>query len=81
VHPSCQTLGVMSILKLLALLLGAIVVGPAVACLAVSAGCYGETPLFGVLCGHNAYFTLVALTLLTWVAIAVWASLRTGKQR
>ena len=49
--------------------------GPAFAYLALSLGCAQPLQLFGVMCGHNAILSLIALSLLGWllalVAVAV----------
>ena len=45
--------------------------GPGFAFLALSLGCAEPWQLMGVMCGHNAWLSLVALSLLGWVAYMV----------
>ncbi len=67
-------------LKLLGILLAGACAGPLIAYLSVWAGCTGTEPLLGILCGHNAYIPLAVLTVLVWLSLIVWVSLRSGRR-
>jgi hypothetical protein len=57
----------------IALVLAVIVGGPLIAILTTTAGCFGPTPLFGVMCGHNAVYPLILATFFGWVLLGTLA--------
>jgi hypothetical protein len=52
----------------------AAVAGPLLAFLVLFIGCGGSSPGLGTMCGHNTPVSLVALTLLAWLLLAVAAT-------
>jgi hypothetical protein len=57
--------------------------GPAIALLAIAGGCAQPWQLLDVMCGHNAYTSLLLFTLVVWAAfvvVAVYFHVRRGLQ-
>lgn len=61
----------------IALVLAVIVGGPLLASLTTLVGCFGPTPIFGVMCGHNAVYPLVLATFIGWALLGVLAIVMT----
>ena len=54
--------------------IGILVAGPVLAFLLLFAGCEGQSPAFGVLCGHNMFASLIAFTFAAWFVLACGAA-------
>jgi hypothetical protein len=54
--------------------------GPAIGLVITWLGCAGANPMMGVFCGHNAYIPLLGFTFIGWVAVALFASSRSGSK-
>ncbi len=63
-----------ALLKFIAVLLA----GPLLAMAVIGIGCTGQDPALGVACGHNAYLSLVALSVAFWLALVVALSIRSA---
>ena len=63
-----------ALLKFIAVL----VAGPLLALAVIALGCAGLDPLMGVACGHNAYLSLVALSVTIWLVLVVALSIRSA---
>jgi hypothetical protein len=55
--------------------------GPLLAIGTLSLGCLGSDPPLGMVCGHNAPLSFVALTLGAWLVIVVVLSIRSAKRQ
>ncbi|MGA2188594.1 MAG: hypothetical protein ABSH33_08690 [Steroidobacteraceae bacterium] len=59
-------------LKTIATICGALAIGPVLAVLTSVAGCFGQHPLFGDMCGNNEPITLL-LCVVFWFAVVALA--------
>jgi hypothetical protein len=73
----CRKLGA-SVFWKIALVLAVIVGGPLLGILTTMAGCFGPTPIFGVMCGHNTVYPLVLVTFIGWALLGVLAIVMTS---
>ena len=64
------------LLKFTAVLLA----GPLLALAFLALGCFGQDPLLGVACGHNAPVGLAALSVVFWLLLLVVWSIRSAKR-
>jgi hypothetical protein len=58
--------------------LAVLVTGPLLAFLLLFAGCDGQTPALGTMCGHNIFGSLVVVTLAAWFVLTICLSLYNG---
>ena len=58
--------------------IAAFIAGPLLALAVISLGCSGQDPLLGVACGHNAYLSLIALSVCFWFLLIVALSIRSA---
>lgn len=68
-------------LKQFLLIFAVILVGPLVSYLVVLSGCYGQNPVLGVLCGHNAYMTMFGISFVIWLMAIFGLSFMPDKKR
>jgi hypothetical protein len=64
----------------IALVLAVIVGGPSLGILTTMAGYFGPTPVFGVMCGHNAVYPLVLAISIGWALLGVLAIVMTSER-
>jgi hypothetical protein len=60
--------------------LGLLFSGPIFAYAVVAVGCAAPWQLLGVWCGHNAVFSLVALSIVGWLVAAVAVAVVAGRR-
>jgi len=67
--PVTSTLDLVMVLRKLAKRVLILLGGPLIAFAVLFAGCEGEHPALGVMCGHNILMSLVLFTVVAWLVL------------